>query len=121
MIRKELLQILQHSLGVDHYGSGAQYRNYFCAGGNDIALCRELVRAGYMIERSGCEASGGDPIFHVTESGKSLVATESPSPPKLTRGQRRYRAYLRSETGETFIEWMKNDYWDDYRKDFCEA
>ncbi len=33
----------------------------------------------------------------------------------LSRSQRRYRAYLHSESNEGFGEWLKNSYWDNYR------
>jgi hypothetical protein len=38
------------------------------------------------------------------------------SPPKLTRSQRNYRAWLHAETSESFIEFMQNPFWDDYRR-----
>lgn len=42
------LRILQHSLGLDQYGAGRQYRNHFVTGeGSDgFPLCRELVAEG---------------------------------------------------------------------------
>ena len=40
------LEILQHALGVDQYGQGQMYRNYFCAEGRMRMSCRELRRAG---------------------------------------------------------------------------
>jgi len=97
-MNQELLRILQHSLGVDKYGNGVQYRNHYVAGGEDIAMCRELVGMGYMKEGQPSELTGGDPLFMVTRAGKEAVSTESPEPPKLTRGQRRYQAYLQSES-----------------------
>lgn len=35
--------------------------------------------------------------------------------PTLTRSQRNYRAWLHSDTSETFIEFMRNPYWNDLR------
>ena len=32
---KRQLEILQHSLGVDQYGRGPQFRNHYCAGSDD--------------------------------------------------------------------------------------
>lgn len=102
----EQLQILQHSLGVDRYGQGPMYRNHFCAGGADETVCRELVALGYMetFERSYL------PYYNcrVTESGKQAMRVESPKPPVLTRGQKRYRAFLHADTGGSFIEWLRN-------------
>ena len=42
------LEILQHALGVDQYGRGDMRRNHFCAGGDDVPDCAELVCLGYM-------------------------------------------------------------------------
>lgn len=36
--------------------------------------------------------------------------------PTLTRGRRNYRAWLHSETSESFIDFMRNPYWNDLRK-----
>lgn len=112
----ELLKILQHSLGVDKYGQGKMYRNHYCAGGGDVKKCNTLVKFGYMHKFTPSEISGGDPIYTVTSLGKTVVMIESPSPPKITKSQKRYELYLRCESNETFGEWLKNSYWDDYRK-----
>jgi hypothetical protein len=99
------LEILQHALGVDEYGRGNMYRNHFCAGGGDEAICRELVALGYMetFTRSYL------PYYNctVTEAGKSAMREQSPKPPILTRGQQRYRRYLAADTGVSFREWLK--------------
>jgi hypothetical protein len=91
----ELLHILQHSLGLNRYGQGSTYRNYYVAGGKDSDKCRELVALGYMEERKGNCLSGGDPVFHVTSKGVDYVALNSPLPPKLTRSQKTYQEYLK--------------------------
>ena len=100
------LQILQHALGLDQYGQGKMYRNHFCAGGDDEATCRELVAMGYMetFTRSYL------PYYNctVTDAGKEAVRRESPPAPKLTRAQRRYRDYLRADTGRGFMEWLRD-------------
>lgn len=99
------LEILQHALGVDKYGQGEMYRNHFCAGGDDEPICRALVAMGYMetFERSWL------PYYNclVTEEGKAAMLAASPKPPKLTRGQNRYREFLKADTGYSFIEWLK--------------
>ncbi len=101
----EQLQILQHALGVDEFGQGKQYRNHFCAGGADESTCRELVSLGYMetFERSYL------PSYNctVTQAGKDAMAAESPKPPKLTRGQIRYREFISADCGLRFGEWLK--------------
>ena len=103
---KRQLEILQHSLGVDQYGQGRLYRNHFCAGEGDEATCRELVALGYMQQH---KTTDWLPYYNcsVTEAGKAAMLAESPKPPKLTRSQQRYRAYLHADMDMTFIEWIK--------------
>lgn len=99
------LGILQHALGVDKYGQGAQYRNHFCAGGSDEDICRELVALGYMktFVRSYL------PYYNctVTDEGKAAMLAQSPRQPRLTRGQRRYREFLNADSGVSFKEWLQ--------------
>lgn len=106
------LQILQHSLGVDQYGNGRQYRNHFCTGPSsaDYDYCLALTAEGLMTRRTGSEISGGDDIFHVTAKGVDFVALNSPiepPAPKLTRSQKNYQEFLTAECNETFGEWMR--------------
>lgn len=100
------LEILQHALGLDKYGQGRMYRNHFCAGGDDEQVCRELIALGYMQQHRTTEML---PYFNcsVTEVGKQAVARESPKPPKMTRSQKRYQAFLDADSGMKFGEWMK--------------
>lgn len=105
------LHILQHSLGVDQHGEGEQYRNHFVTGegSDDHPDCMALVAAGLMIVRLSPPHMGGMDMFAVTLAGKVYVAEHSPPAPKLTRGQRRYRDWLRisDATNETFIEFCR--------------
>lgn len=102
------LEILQHALGVDKYGQGEQYRNHFCAGGDDEVLCRELIELGYV----RVSAPNQSPLPYcncrVTDAGKAAMLAESPKPPKLTAAQKRYREFLAADTGRSFIEWLKD-------------
>ena len=98
------LGILQHSLGVDQYGRGQQFRNHYVGGEED---CRPFVALGYMVEYPASELTGGDPLFCVTDSGKRAMLAGSPIPPKLTRSQKRYRRFLDADTGESFGEWLR--------------
>lgn len=100
------LEILQHSLGVDKCGQGEMYRNHFCAGGDDEPICRELVALGYMVQHPTTKWL---PYFNcsVTDEGKRAMLAESPAPPKLTKAQKRYRDFLKADTGMSFIEWLK--------------
>lgn len=65
----------------------------------------KLVALGYMetFERKYL------PYYNctVTEAGKAAMLEQSPKPPKLTRGQKRYRRFLDADTGESFGEWLK--------------
>ncbi|TYC93011.1 hypothetical protein [Novosphingobium sp. BW1] len=112
-----ILHILQHSLGVDQYGRGEQYRNHFVTGEGsvDFPACIAATLFGLMNRRQGNVLSGGDDVFRVTPEGKRWMAENSPVPPKLTRSQRRYRAYLDADwfTGN-FREWIA--YWRDQPK-----
>ena len=106
-----LLGILQHSLGADQYGRIERYsdRNHYVAGPDAVAYCRELVALGYMVERRASELTGGDPLFHVTDAGKRAMREESPIPPKLTPGQKRYLEFLDAADAFncSFKEWLK--------------
>lgn len=88
-----LLGILQHSLGLDEYGQGRQYRNRYVAGGEDVSLCRELVALGYMNEHAASMLTGGDPWFGVTPAGIDAVAQFSPPPPPPAK-RTNFDAYL---------------------------
>jgi hypothetical protein len=101
------LHVLQHSLGVDQFGQGKMCRNHFCAGGADETACRELVAMGYMKNHPTTKMY---PYYNcsVTDEGKAAMLRESPAPPKLSRSQQRYRAFLHADTGCSFIEWLKD-------------
>ncbi|RRJ96807.1 hypothetical protein Ga0100231_023865 [Opitutaceae bacterium TAV4] len=106
------LHILQHSLGVDKYGQGNQYRNRFVTGpgSDDFADCRALADAGLMTDHGAREIFGGDHHFTITPAGIDAVASQSPKPPKVNRSKERskerYRQFLRQDTGESFRTWL---------------
>lgn len=104
-----LLQILQHSLGLDEYGRGTFYRNRFVTdeGSIDHPDCMELTALGYMTRTANVKLFGGSDIFTVTEEGKRAAVENSPPPPKLTRSQQRYLDYLRYDGSMSFIEYLK--------------
>jgi hypothetical protein len=108
------LHILQHSIGADEHGRIVRGggRNHFVTGegSRDHPHCMALVAEGLMTRRAGSAISGGDDIFHVTEAGKKYVAEQSPPPPKLTRSQRRYEAFLDADSDMTFGEWLRSPY-----------
>ncbi len=91
------LHILQHSLGLDQFGQGDQYRNRFVTGegSDDYGDCMDLVAGGLMVRRDGRRLPFGEmDLFHVTDAGKAFVAEHSPHPPKITSSQKRYQAWL---------------------------
>lgn len=111
-MRKDQLQILQHSLGVDEYGRTPKgftpyTRNHFCAGESDEPTCRELVAKGYMEQHPTTKWL---PYFNcsVTNIGIKAMHEESPPAPKLSAGQKRYRDFLDADTGESFGEWLRD-------------
>lgn len=109
----DALHILQHSLGVDQYGQGEQYRNRFVTGegSTDHPTCMALVDAGLMTRHDGSSLPfGGMDLFYVTDAGKAFVAQNSPEPPKLTRSQQRYRRYLDADSSASFGEWLRSPF-----------
>jgi hypothetical protein len=105
----QILHILQHSLGVDQFGRGTMYRNHFVTGegSDDHPICLDAVERGLMeCRRKAYKLYGGDDVFAVTPEGKRWMADNSPAPPKLTRSQRRYRAYLDADTSMSFRQWI---------------
>ncbi|WP_010218891.1 hypothetical protein [Sphingomonas sp. PAMC 26621] len=103
------LHILQHALGVDQYGQGDQYRSHFVtgAGSDDHPHCIALFEAGLMKRRANVEMYGGMDAFFVTDEGREFVAANSPPPPKLTRSQRRYQAWLDADCNLSFIDYCR--------------
>ena len=107
------LHILQHALGVDQFGRGAQHRSHFVtgAGSDDHPTCMALTERGLMKRWDGASLQfGGDDFFRVTDAGRAFVAEHSPPPPKLTRSQRRYQRYLDADSSLTFRAWLGTSY-----------
>lgn len=103
------LHILQHALGLDEFGRGTMYRSHFVTGegSKDHSDCMALVEAGFMGVRKNLPLAGGDDGFWVTEAGKRAAVENSPPPPKLTRSQQQYQAYLDADSSLSFIDWLK--------------
>lgn len=106
MADSQQLEILRHSLGLTR--SKEAYRNHFVTGpgSDDHPTCMALVEAGLMKRHQPSALTGGDDCFSVTEAGRAYVAEHTPPPPKLTRSQQRYRDYLRSDSDQSFREWL---------------
>ena len=93
----EILHILQHSLGVDQYGRGEQYRRHFVTGEGtvDHPHCMRAVELGLMERRAGNALTGEMDLFLVTPAGQAYVRDNSPAAPKVSRSQARYDRWLR--------------------------
>nr|WP_312965789.1 hypothetical protein [Stenotrophomonas indicatrix] len=100
------LKILRHALGIGEGGWERSHRNHFVTGegGSDHALCMALVERGLMTRRPGNAISGGSDIFTVTAAGRTTAVAP---PPKQSPSQKRYRAYLVSDTDLSFIDWLR--------------
>lgn len=112
MTTAKQLEILQHSLGVDQYGQGRQYRNHFVTGEgcSDHTDCMANVQAGVMTHRTGNALSGGSDIFHVTQVGINYVEQNSPKPPKISKSKQRYQRFREYGDGcENFIAYCRWD------------
>ncbi|KQM92264.1 hypothetical protein ASE70_14905 [Sphingomonas sp. Leaf22] len=111
MASDTILTVLQHSLGVDQYGRGNQYRDHFvCGEGHDsYAACCAAVAQGLMTRRESALFGDNGSLFRVTDAGRAWMAANSPAPPKLTRSQQRYQRYLDADTSLTFREWLDYD------------
>ena len=119
-MEKELLHILQHSLGVDQYGQGNQYRNHFATGpgGKDFDLCQQLAEMGLMKDLGTKRIWGDMHCFIVTPAGIDAVAIESPAPPKISRGKKRYLEYLEvADCFDSFRDFLRYD--TDRRRGLC--
>ena len=93
------LEVLQHSLGVDHYGvSRCGGRDWFAVGPGsyDFSTCMGLVCKGLMVDCGAVSWMAGEHVFRVTYAGRKFVRAFSERPPKRTRSQRRYTRYLES-------------------------
>lgn len=104
-MKKELLRILQHSIGVNQYNVGGG-RNFYgtSPGCDDYIKCVELVEMRLM-KRNGPKHAifGDEEFFSVTTKGFDVIAIESDEPPepeKKTRSKARYMEWLRLTTAD---------------------
>jgi hypothetical protein len=105
----ERVRVLQHCLGLNEYGQGTGYRNYFVTGEGttDWPVCVAAVADGLMTQTKGSAITGGDDVFRATPAGMEWVQMNSSKAPVLTRSQRVYRTYLRADSSLSFGEWLK--------------
>jgi hypothetical protein len=108
------LHILQHAIGADEHGrpkskTPGYHRNHFVTGegSKDFADCVALVERGWMSRTPGNAITGGADVFRVTEAGRRGIDTYSPPPPKQTRSQKRYDAFLEEDSDMRFGDWLR--------------
>jgi hypothetical protein len=104
-VNRATLSLLQHALGLDEYGRGTSYRQHY-VGAADAPSLNQMVAEGLLEKRGSRLLGEKDSLFIVTDAGREYVRVHSPKPPKLTRSQRRYRAFLDADSGLTFHEWI---------------
>jgi hypothetical protein len=119
------LYLMRHTIGLNylrwydaHKIDAEPYRNYFAAslGSEDYVEFMRMVHSGLAL---GPVERFGHQYFSLTdmglgiakESAKALAKASKPSKSKA-----RYQAYRHSESDEKFIDWLKNPFWDDYRR-----
>jgi hypothetical protein len=127
LLREELkvkpshLEILQHALGTDKYGTLPKYhesRNYYGTDGDDLN-CNELVALGYMTKHPP-RSWTPDIFFTVTDEGRKAMQEASPKPPKVSRSSKRFEEYRNySDACDcTFRQWLdirKTDWYEEMR------
>jgi hypothetical protein len=116
---KEEKQILLHTLGLsegmqfyDKDKIDNPYRNYFNTTKDtvDFPYIQSLVEKGLMFNFRPS-------YFAVTETGIKLAKEIAfNSIEKLSRSKKRYALYLHCDIDQSFSEWIKDPYWNDYRK-----
>lgn len=113
----EQLHIIQHSIGCDQYGQSESagrnesdgcfgyYRNRYVSDPTPDLIA--LVAARLMVDRGAYDIAGGMHYYRITEAGVAAMKQQSPKPPILTRGQKRYREFLAADCSMTFGEFLK--------------
>jgi hypothetical protein len=120
-ITKNELNIMLHTLGLTDPCQEESYRNFFTAGPKhtDTPAILKLIDKGLMKEvKSPSFLREGDQTFVVTEKGILIAREQRPRPPKLTRGQRRYRNYLDwtdIDMDLTFHKFLTHPFYAEYR------
>lgn len=91
-----ILPIIQHSLGVDRFGRGRQYRSHFVTGEGSIdhPICMEAVELGLMTRHPGNSLTDEMDLFLITDAGRAFVAKHSPKPDRRQRARDRYSRFL---------------------------
>lgn len=82
MMTSEQHNILRHALGLSSVGmrsTDREYRNHFVTGpgSTDYPHCEALVAAGLMRRYEGNQLTGGDPMYVVTDEGKTVARSRA--------------------------------------------
>lgn len=108
-VSKQQADILMHALGLPSVRT--EYRNHFVTseGSDDWVHCESLRELGFMTRRGPHELFGGGNsyCYQCTESGKTVARYHAGPPPEVSRGRKRYLAFLSDDCGLSFIEWLK--------------
>lgn len=127
-LSKEEQHILLHSLGLSHLRwyekdklLDEPYRNRFYTSKKtkDYTFIESLISKGLMFNTQKGWDGSGSTYFVVTDEGINIaksIATKQVRENKPSRSKMRYELYLHADCDETFGEWLKNKYWNDYRK-----
>lgn len=111
-LSRSQLHIIQHSLGLDQYGRGKEYRNHFVTGpgSKDFSDCEALVEAACMTVRrdNGLSGGPGNHCYTVTDWGRLKMQEQSPEPPRLSRAKARWSEYQQdADCFNGFHHWLK--------------
>lgn len=99
----EHLDLIEHATGRNY--TPKHDRNWLLVDGKDRELCREMVAAGLMTEGKTIDICAGETHFTVTSSGIAAYLRQRPEK-RRSRGQQRYRDWLREDSGLRFGEWL---------------
>jgi len=126
VLEKEEIQILLHTLGLRKKMKFYEkdkiedpYRNYFYTSSDttDYPHIQNLIKKGLMVDSGKGWPDQEGTYFYATEKGIELakkIAYDLIE--KLTRSQKRYQLYLNMGCEESFFEWLKDPYYNKYRK-----
>lgn len=109
---RQLTHIITHSLGLDDYGRGRCYRDYYVAGpALEGTPMRLLVDRGHMKDHGPQKIYSGDRLFTVTYAGKRWMLENVPPLPKMSKSKLRYQEYLRcGECFDNFLHFLQYTY-----------
>lgn len=124
ILPKEEKQILLHTIGLSEgmpfYDKEKiliePYRNYFFTHKNtvDYSFIQNLIQKNLMIKTG--ERFEGEYFSDTDEGIRVAKSIAFKSIPILSRSKKRYELYLHCDIGQSFSEWIRDSFWNDYRK-----